>query len=168
MNIVLWSKSWYKGRLLKHVLLRLDIDPNIVYCDVNSEVSEQPCARGETKLWSYNRAKNAIQQYSEVDLSCGIEFGYEPEWEEFQCIVFVCLIDKSWRVRYGQSSTFLLPQKFKNALLLWAELKDVYFDREKNKQLSNVNIEVNRYLRKDDLIVEALQSAFVSYLAYYL
>ena len=150
------------------MLLRLDIDPNIVYCDVNSEVSEQPCVRGETKLWSYNRAKNAIQQYSEVDLSCGIEFGYEPEWEEFQCIVFVCLIDKSWRVRYGQSSTFLLPQKFKNALLLWMELKDMYFDREKNKQLNNINIEVNRYLRKDDLIVEWLKSAFVSYLAYYL
>jgi len=163
MKIALWTKSPYKIRLVKHVLTSLDFDPEVIGCEVESQVSEQPMKAGETKEWALHRAINALHFCKEADFWCGIEFGYESEEDDLYCITHVCIIDWDGKKVFGQSSRFLLPEIRRDWLYAWKELKEMFYEWEKNKNLDNISLGIFQYLWKDKMIIEALESAFISY-----
>lgn len=165
MNIALWTGSDYKIRLVKHTLLLLEIDPIVTGYNVSSGVSEQPMKAWETQQWAISRANNALMQDSIADVWCGIEFGYEPMDEDLYCVVHSCIVDRNKGKRYGWSSSFKLPKARQKWLMQWKEVVDMFKLWNQSKKLHNVSLKVFDYMRKDMLIIEALNSVWVSYLS---
>ena len=165
MKIALWTGSAYKIRLLQHVLTRLDTDPEVVWYDVASGVSDQPQWVGETKQWALNRAKAALQSSADAEIGCGIEFGYEPFDGGFHCLAYACILDRAWNMWLEHSSSFKLPKVFSDALAHWVDLKWIAYEFDTKKPNNNVFRAASDYLRKDELLIQAYRSVFVSYLS---
>jgi len=165
MKIALWSWSAYKLRLLKHVLTRLDLDPEIVSFAVSSGVADQPCQSWETKQWSVNRASAALALSHDADLGCGIEFGYEPVDKNLHCVAFACIIDRDGYTRIEHSSSFKLPESFRKGLHQGQEVGDLCLAFDDTKPNHNLARSVSDFLRKDDMLVQAYHSVWTSYLS---
>lgn len=164
MKIVLWSKSKPKIRLLQHVLTKLDQDPIVISCKVPSNVSEQPMAQWETKQWAINRAKNALMCVQDVEVACGIEFGYEPIDDHFHCVAYACIIDRDGNQRIEHSSSYKLPRSFENALLQNKEMNDEMSQFDKIKPETNLARAIHSFMRKDDMLIQAYHSVCCAYL----
>lgn len=165
MRVVVGSESWYKIRLVKHVLTKLDLDPEVVGCKAWSGVSEQPMQYWETMQWAIHRAHHALQLDPDADVWCGIEFGYEPVAEELYCVVYVCLVVTTGESWLGWSSSFKLPKVRKSWLQQGREVRDMFLERDATRENDSVSLQVFQYMRKDDQIIQALISAWTSYLS---
>lgn len=146
------------------MLSKLDQDPVVLWFPVDSGVGDQPCLIWETKQWSINRAKNALCCQNEIDISCGIEFGYEPIDNHLHCVAYACVMIRDGNQWIEHSSSYKLPISFEKALQEGKEIHEEmsYFDKVKPE--TNLARAIHSFVRKDDMLIQAYHSVFCSYL----
>lgn len=163
MKISVWTKSAYKIRVLQSVISELWFEVELCACAVPSWISEQPMTSGETKQGSINRAIAALEKISDAEISCAIEFGYEPIANNFHCIAYACIVDQLWNKRIEHSSSFKLPRFLADWLKEGKEMSDevdVYFV---NGLTNNLKRSVAQYMRKEEFLRQAYHAVLTSY-----
>ena len=115
LTVAVGTTSEQKIGYLKEVLKELNIEANILPCEVKSLVSEQPLTSQETKQGSINRARHAFELTNEsggsVDFAIGIEVGYEMnEKGNYEIFCWTSIVDGEGNMVSGQSSNFLMPK----------------------------------------------------------
>jgi inosine/xanthosine triphosphatase len=93
MKLALGTTSKYKVHAIQSVIHELEMDCEIYPVAAESEISDQPHSKDETKNGAVNRAKNAIKLVDDADLGLGVEFGYEPfEDDKYHMVCWAAVV----------------------------------------------------------------------------
>lgn len=164
INIAIGTASSYKLNAIKVALHKLDFDFHASNFAVESEVSEQPHGKGETKTGAINRAKNALKEANSADIGLGVEFGYEPDGDIFRMVCWAAIVTKDGKIYSEHSSSLELPQELKTALIEdrdISKLVEGYYQKFEECELDR---SFKRYLTKRSVIAEAVINATMRYL----
>ena len=158
--IAVGTTSKQKVDYVKEVLKGLKIKAQLVPATAKSGITEQPLTSDETKRGSINRAREALKQVSEANISVGIEVGYHKNKSgEYGMFCWVTVMDRMRHKFSTQSHRFILPHYHQKILHAGKYLGDNLDDFKKiNSPLIHQIDEIIRF--RKPFITIALRGAF--------
>ena len=122
--IAVETTSEQKIKYLEEVLKEIDLSAEIKSVKAESEVSEQPLTKEETKKGSLNRAKNALNKTPEANIGLGIEIGYSKKKEKYNMFCCASIIDRNGTKITAKSHEFPLPDFHNKKIISNQQLGD--------------------------------------------
>ena len=159
--IALGSKSRYKLNCVNHILNKLDFDCLVSPYSVQSEVSDQPNSKQETKVGAINRARSAYTKSNRKQIGMGIEFGYEPYSDSNHMICFSCLYFSNKEILVEHSSSFRLPKDLQLALNKNENISDNIDKILEQINTRSVKLALSTYLFKRKFIYESIEPLLI-------
>jgi inosine/xanthosine triphosphatase len=132
---------------------------------VPSGVSDQPMTDEETYQGALNRLENAVHEIKIADFWVGIEGGLEKKNDELRAFAWVIIRSKEGKYGKGKSSTFFLPRKISDLIIIQGkelgQASDEVFNEHNSKQNQGViglltNNLIDRTQYYTEPVIEAL------------
>ena len=137
-KIIIASKNPVKIEATQVGFQRMFKNESFVFEGVSipSEVGEQPMSHKETLEGARNRAKNARDQFPNVDYWVGIEGGIQDDEFGMQAFAWIVILSKE-KSSQAQTAVFYVPEPIAKMVREGVELgeaDDKYFGRSNSKQ----------------------------------
>jgi inosine/xanthosine triphosphatase len=137
-KVIIASKNPVKIEATQVGFQRMFKNESFVFEGVSipSEVGEQPMSHKETLEGARNRAKNARDQFPNVDYWVGIEGGIQDDEFGMQAFAWIVILSKE-KSSQAQTAVFYVPEPIAKMVREGVELgeaDDKYFGRSNSKQ----------------------------------
>lgn len=137
-TVVIGSKNPVKVAVTKEVFELTFPEETFSFVSISAEsgVPDQPYGREEMKRGAQNRARFCAEQHPEGDFFVGHEGGVEIETDEYWATAWMCIMNASGLVGFGQAGSFLLPPPVVKQMKAGMELghaTDVVFGDDNSK-----------------------------------
>lgn len=162
MKILIGTTSEQKRKIIENILERSDSVFEIIPCEVDSGIVEQPLDEQTTTQGSINRASNAIElnkNNSEYDLSIGLEAGLCIVNNLYHLVCIASIIDRMGSVYTGVSKKNPLPKTVSDRVKSGEQFGEVIreFEKEIVPQNSNISELISELINRTKGFSEALE-----------
>ncbi|MEN7551058.1 inosine/xanthosine triphosphatase [Rapidithrix thailandica] len=138
-KIIVASKNPVKVNATQQAFVRMFPDEQfeVMGCEVESGVNDQPFSNEETFKGAVTRARNAQGKYHEADYWVGIEGGVEKSNHGMLAFAWIYVISKDEQTGQSKTGAFYLPKEVVYLVEQGIELgkaTDAVFNQDNSKQ----------------------------------
>lgn len=162
MKIVLGSTSQEKRQILKKALQKFGIQGEILVCEVDSGIAEQPLDEQTTILGAVNRTKGAYLKNKNVDMSVGLEGGLvKIDKKHYYLVCVAALLDRDKKIYLGVSSKLKIPDEVSSSVENGTPFGQAIRSYSKTQNNPKVKKYVEQLITREEAFIEAVKNALV-------
>lgn len=162
MKIVLGSTSQEKQQILKKALQKFGIKSEILVCEVDSGIAEQPLDEETTILGAVNRAKGAYLKNKDVDMSIGLEGGLVKIGKKHYYLICVAaVLDNNKKIHLGVSSKLKIPDEVSASIGKGASFGQAIRSYAETQNNPKIKKYVEQLITREEAFLEAIKNALV-------
>jgi len=142
MKIAIWTTSAPKIAAIEDAIQECIYfeweNVEIVYKDVNSDISDMPKSIDEVMLWAKNRANN-VKKHAKADFYLWMEWWTTMLWDKAYLFWIIYILNNEWKWHYWVSNMMEVPEVFRKRIYenneeLWPVLSEVTWEENAFKK----------------------------------